>query len=197
VPADPYKREVNPLLVVISGPSAVGKDRVIKRMQELGYPFSFLVTSTTRPRREGEIDGVDYHFLSEEQFTGMVEQGEFLEHAVVYGQHKGVAKMHARQALAGGQDVIMRVDVQGAATVRRIVPQAVLVIIGRLKKRGTESAEELALRVSMVREEMKRLDEFDYVVVNANGKLDEAVRQIACIIRAEKCRVHQRPKVEL
>lgn len=203
---DPYDREVNPLLVVISGPSAVGKDSVVRRMQELGHPFRFLVTTTTRPKREGEVNGVDYHFFSEDVFLRMIEGEEFLENAVVYGQHKGILKTHAREALAIGQDVIVRVDVQGATTVHGLVPQAVLVflttaseeeLVVRLRRRGTESETELDLRIRMAREEMKRRDEFDYVVVNADGMLDDAVEQIVSIIRAEKCRVRQRPRVEL
>ena len=203
---DPYERKVNPLLVVISGASAVGKDTVIRRMEELGHPFCFVVTATTRHRREGEIDGRDYLFLTEYEFLRMIKQNEFLEHALVYGQYKGIPKVHVRDALAGGQDVIMRVDVQGAATIRHLVPQAVLIflitsseeeLIGRLKRRGTESMEDLSLRMKTIREEMKRREEFDYIVVNADGMLDDAVEQIVCIIRAEKCRVQQRPKVEL
>ena len=136
----------------------------------------------------------------------MIDEGEFLEHALVYGQYKGVPKAHAREALAVGQDVIMRVDVQGAATVRRLVPQAVLVflltaseeeLVGRLKRRGTESATELDVRINMLRAEVARSSEFDYIVVNRDGKLDEAVEQIVSIVRAEKCRVCQRPKVVL
>jgi len=206
VTEDPYERKVNPLLVVISGASAVGKDAVIRRMDELGHPFCFVVTATTRQRREGEIDGRDYLFLTEYEFLRMIKQNEFLEHALVYGHYKGIPKLHVRNALAGGQDVIMRVDVQGAATIRHLVPQAVLIflttsseeeLIGRLKTRGTESMEELSLRMKMIREEMKRRKEFDYIVVNADGMLDDTVEQIVCIIRAEKCRVQQRPKVEL
>ena len=202
----PFERDVNPLLVVISGPSAAGKDSVIRRMQELGHPFRFLVTATTRPKREGETDGVDYYFLSESEFQRMIDEGEFLEYALVYGQYKGVPKVHARDALAAGQDVVMRVDVQGAATVRRLIPQAVLVflltaseeeLVERLRRRGTESSEELNLRIDMLREEVARSNEFDYIVVNPNGKLDEAVEQIVSIVRAEKCRVRQRPKVVL
>ena len=202
----PFERDVNPLLVVISGPSAAGKDSVIRRMQELGHAFRFLVTATTRPKRDSETEGVDYHFLSESEFQRMIDEGEFLEYAVVYGQYKGVPKAQAREALAAGQDVVMRVDVQGAATVRRLVPQAVLVflltpseeeLVERLRRRGTESLEELDLRIDMLREEVARSKEFDYIVVNPNGKLDEAVEQIVSIVQAEKCRVHQRPKVVL
>jgi guanylate kinase len=197
----PFWDQPNPLLVVISGPSGVGKDAVIKRMKELGYPFHFVVTATTRPPREGEIQGVDYIFVSEDQFLDWIGQGELLEHALVYGEYKGVPKGQIRRALASGQDVLMRVDVQGAATVRSIIPDAVLIflvagseeeLLTRLRKRGTESNEALQRRIATLREEMERVPEFDYVVVNRDGQLDRAVEKIAAIIVAEKCRTEQR-----
>jgi len=200
-----YHIEPNPLLVVISGPSGVGKDATLKRMEELGYPFHFVVTATTRPRRPNEVDGVDYHFISEREFTAMLEKDELLEHAIVYGQHKGIPRKQVREALASGKDVIMRIDVQGAATIRRLVPEAVFIfltasseeeLIRRLKKRRTETAEGLERRIATARGEMKRLDEFDYVVVNRDGHLDDTVKTIAAIITAEKCKVKQR-KIEL
>jgi guanylate kinase len=174
-------------------------------MEELGYPFHFVVTATTRPRRPTEVDGVDYHFVSEQEFAEMLEKDELLEHALVYGQHKGIPKKQVREALASGKDVIMRLDIQGAATIRRIVPQAVLVfltasseeeLIHRLKTRETETPEGLERRIATAREEVKRLDEFDYVVVNRDGHLDETVETIAAIITAERCKVKQR-KIEL
>jgi guanylate kinase len=197
----PYLGDPNPLLVVVSGPSAVGKDSVIKRMKELNYPFHFVVTATTRPPREGEQHGEDYFFLSEEEFLRLLDEGELLEHALVYGQHKGIPKDQIRRALASGKDVMMRIDVQGAATVHSLLPDAILIfliagseeeLIGRLRKRGTETAESLARRIATVREEMERLAEFDYVVVNRDGELDCAVEKIAAIITAEKCRTRQR-----
>ncbi len=196
-----FWEQPNPLLVVISGPSGVGKDAVIKRMKELGYPFHFVVTATTRPPREDEVQGVDYIFVSEDQFLEWIGQGELLEHALVYGEYKGVPKGQIRRALASGQDVVMRVDVQGAATVRSIMPDAILVflvagseeeLLARLRKRGTESDEALQLRIATLREEMDRVLEFDYVVVNRDGQLDRAVEKIAAIITAEKCRTQQR-----
>ena len=202
---DLYSLEPQPLLVVLSGPSGAGKDAVLKRMKELGYPFHFVVTVTTRPKRPGEVDGVDYYFISEEEFAQMLARGELLEHAVVYGQHKGIPKRQVREALASGKDVILRIDVQGAATIRKLVPEAVLIfltassekeLLRRLKRRKTETPEELKRRIATVREEMKRLPEFDYVVVNRDGALDEAVKTIAAIITAEKCRVKQR-KIEI
>lgn len=200
-----YHIKPNPLLVVISGPSGVGKDATVKRMSKLGYPFHFVVTATTRPRRPNEVNGVDYHFISEQEFTEMLEKDELLEHAIVYGQHKGIPKKQVREALASGKDVIMRIDVQGAATIRNLVPEAVFIfltasseeeLIHRLKTRKTETPEGLKRRIATAQEEMKRLDEFDYVVVNRDNHLDETVKTIAAIITAEKCKVKQR-KIEL
>lgn len=201
---DPYHIQSQPLLVVISGPSGAGKDAVIKRMKELGYPLHFVVTATTRPKRANEVNSVDYYFVSEEKFAEMLERGELLEHAIVYGQHKGIPKKQVRDALAGGKDVIMRIDVQGAATIRKLVPGAVLIfltapledLIRRLRKRHTETPEGLKRRLATARKEIERLPEFDYVVVNRDGELDEAVKKIAAIISAEKCRVKQR-RIEL
>lgn len=193
--------ESSPLLIVLSGPSGVGKDSVRKQMEELGCPVHFVVTATDRTRREEEIDGVDYHFLSTEEFERMIEEGEFLEHAIVYGQHKGIPKESVRQALAQGEDVFLRIDVQGARTIKEIAPEALLIflsafsmreLIKRLKERKTESAEEMMDRVATVQREMRYLPEFDYVVINREGRLGEAVEEIMAIIRAEKCRVHPR-----
>jgi len=206
-PAEPnlYHFESSPLLVVISGPSGVGKDAAVQRMEELGYPVHFVVTATTRSRRPTEVDGVDYHFVSEQEFAEMLEKDELLEHALVYGQHKGIPKKQVREALESGKDVIMRLDVQGAATIRHIVPQAVLIfltasseeeLIRRLKARKTETSESLKRRIATAREEMKRLDEFDYVVANCDNRLNETVETIAAIITAEKCKVKHR-KIEL
>jgi len=190
-----------PLLIVISGPAGVGKDSVLRRMKELGYPFHFVVTATDRPPRPGEVHGVDYFFLSTEEFLRLEREGELLEHAVVYGEHKGVPKQQVRDAFASGKDVIMRVDVQGAATIRRLAPEAVLIfltaeskdeLVRRLKGRGTETPEKLAERVGKIEWEMSRMQEFDYVVVNREGELDRTVAQIAAIVEAEHCRVHPR-----
>lgn len=198
---DAYNPIPSPLLVVISGPSGVGKDVTLKRMQEKGYPFHFVVTSTDRPRRPGEVDGVDYIFVSTAEFERMIEHDELLEHAVVYGQNKGVSKAQVNQALESGQDVVMRLDVQGAATIRKLAPDAVLIfltteseeeLVARLIARRTEPAEALRTRIENARQEMKRIDEFDYIVVNRDGQLENTVETIMSIITAEKCRVRQR-----
>lgn len=190
-----------PLLVVISGPSGVGKDAVLARMRERGYPFHFVVTMTTRPQRPAETHGVDYFFISEEEYDRLLTAGEFLEHAVVYGYRYGVPKGQVREAWARGQDVLMRVDVQGSATLKKLVPQAVFIFLVapsldelmlRLQNRKTEHGEDLERRMALARAEMEQLYEFDYVVVNPQGDLDDAVDQILAIIQAEKCRVRPR-----
>lgn len=194
----PYT-QFEPLLVVISGPSGVGKDSVIKAMKERDLPFYFVVTATTRTKREEELHGVDYFFITEEEFVSMIENDELLEYATVYEDYKGVPKAQVRQALESGKDVIMRVDVQGAASIREISPQACLVfltaqnedeLIERLKQRRTESPEGLHKRISTAREELQRIHEFDYVVLNRDSHLEEAVDTILAIIRAE----HHRSK---
>ena len=136
-----------PVLVVISGPSGVGKDATLQLMKENRYPFYFVVTATTRPRRASEVDGVDYHFVSVGDFAEMIELGELLEYAVVYGDYKGIPKKHVREALASGKDVIMRIDVQGAATIRRLVPNAVTIFL--TAESGAPPLREIAARLQI------------------------------------------------
>ncbi len=196
-----YHLASTPLLVVISGPSGVGKDSVLHALKEHGRPFHFVVTATTRAPRPGEVHGVDYFFVSLSEFEGLIQNGELIEHALVYGQYKGIPKEQVRAAMQSGQDVVMRLDVQGAATVRSLAPEAVLIFLtggseeelfNRLRLRSTESEEELQRRFEMVRQEMACMKDFDYVVVNREGELENAVAQILAIIEAEHCRVHQR-----
>jgi len=187
-----------PLLLVLSGPSGAGKDAVLTRLKELGLPLEFIVTVTTRPRRNSEKDNVDYHFISRESFQKMIEEKELLEWANVYGNWYGVPKQPVKQALDGGRDVLVKVDIQGATTIKKILPQAVFIfltppskkeLITRLKKRNTESASALALRLKTAEEEIEKLPMFDYVVVNKQGKIDRVVSEIKAIIVAEKLRV--------
>jgi guanylate kinase len=196
---DPYTHQ--PLLIVISGPAGVGKDAVVRRLKERGYPFHFVVTATDRSPRPGEVHGRDYFFLATGEFEAMIANDELLEHAFVYGQHKGVPKQQVREAMASGKDVVMRLDVQGAATVRRLAPEAVLIFLvagsdeeleQRLHKRRSDSPEQLRERIAAAREEMGRLSEFDYVVVNRDGELDRAVDDVLSIVRAEHRRVNPR-----
>lgn len=198
---DPYHIESHSLLVVISGPSGVGKDSVLNRMKELGLPFHFVVTMNSRPKRPAEIEGVDYHFVSVNQFVAMIEHDELLEHAVVYGDYKGIPRRQVKEALASGKDVLLRIDVQGAATIRRLVPQALLIFLmagseaelaQRLSERDTETPEQLQTRLAAAREEMNCKQDFDYVVINRADELDQTVRDVMSIIRAEHCRVQPR-----
>ena len=196
---NPNQKE--PLLVVISGPSGVGKDTVIQRMKERDLPFHFVVTATTRPPRPDEVHGVDYIFVSSDEFAEMIEMDELLEYAIVYNDYKGIPKEQVRQASASGKDVLMRIDVQGAATIRELSPEAVLIflttqdedeLVNRLKARKSETPEGLNLRIATARQELKRIDEFDYVVVNREDLLDETVDKILAIIQAEHQRVNPR-----
>jgi guanylate kinase len=196
-----FKLPRSPLLVVLSGPSGSGKDAVLSRMKQLHYPLEYIVTVTTRPRRARERDNVDYHFVSSEQFQEMVENEELLERANVYGNWYGVPKQPIKQALDRGQDIIVKVDIQGAATIRKNLPQALFIFLMppsleeltlRLRQRHTESPFDLALRLKTAEEEIKQLPLFDYVVLNHRDDIDRAVSDIKAIITAEKCRVAPR-----
>ena len=188
----------HPLVVVISGLSGVGKDVVLKGMREQGYIFHRVVTVTTRSPRPGEVEGVDYRFVSEDQYEAMMERGELLEHAVVYGRRYGVPEREIREPLERGRDAVLRIDVQGAKTIKEKMPQAVLIFLTassmeelkrRLIGRGKDSPEEMERRMNRAREEMGYLPKFDYLVVNRDGRLDDAVRQVMAIVTAEKHRV--------
>ena len=191
-----------PVLVVLSGPSGVGKDATLQAMQQRDTAFYFVVTATTRPKRPAEVDGVDYHFVSVSEFAEMIDNNELLEYAIVYNDYKGIPKKHVRAALESGKDVIMRIDVQGAATVRRLIPGAITIfltaesedtLVSRLQERKTETAENLKMRIATARQELKRYTEFDYVVVNYEDRLDETVDRVMSIITAEKSRVDWQP----
>jgi guanylate kinase len=196
---NPFHRQ--PLLIVISGPSGVGKDTVIQRMKERKLPFHFVVTATTRPPRPNETNGVDYFFVSHDEFAEMINQGELLEYAIVYNDYKGIPKQQVRQALESGKDVVMRIDVQGAATIRELSSDALMIflttqdeqeMIRRLSARKTETPEGLNLRIATARQELKRIVEFDYVVINREDQLDDAVDTILAIIQSEHHRVTPR-----
>jgi guanylate kinase len=190
-----------PLLVVLSGPSGVGKDTVLSGLKKLGYSFEHIITVTTRPQRTKERNNVDYHFISTEKFQDMISEGKLLEWANVYGNWYGVPKEPVKQALDSGQDVIVKTDVQGADTIKKTVPEAILIFLItpsmeeldiRLKQRHTESSFDFALRTKIAGEEMKQLPLFDYIVVNKQDEIAQAVSDIKAIIKAEKCRVNSR-----
>jgi guanylate kinase len=190
-----------PLLIVLSGPSGVGKDAVLHHLKKSSLSFKFVTTMTTRPRRHTEKDEVDYHFIGRDEFEKLLKNNELLESANVYGNWYGVPKEPIRHALKQGNDIIVKVDVQGAATIKKLAPQAVFIFLmppsideltTRLKQRYTESAESLALRLHACEHEMEQISNFDYVVINHHNQIESAVNEISAIITAEKCRVQQR-----
>ncbi|MBF6600679.1 MAG: guanylate kinase [Dehalococcoidia bacterium] len=186
-----------PLLVVLSGPSGVGKDAVLDELAHRGLRFHRVITCTTRPPREAERDGVDYHFVTEAQFDALIAAGGLLEHAVVYGHRSGVPRQQVLDELAAGRDVVVRTDVQGAASIRRLMPGAVLIFLApasfadleaRIRGRGSDEEAQIERRLAAARGEMARQGEFEYVVVNAPGRLEDAAAGIEAILEAERAR---------
>ncbi len=189
-----------PLLVIITGPSGVGKDSVLNRLKVLKRPYHFAVTATTRPPRPDENDGVDYFFLADPQYDDMLARDEFLEHATVYAHRYGVPKPPIREALTAAKDVLMRTDVQGARYIKSICPAALTVFVlppswdeleWRLRSRATDSAEQLDLRLRTARDELADADEFDHTVVNDD--LNACVDEIERILAAERSRPGREP----
>jgi len=190
-----------PILIVLSGPSGVGKDAVLQSLRKRRFPIHIVVTATSREPRPEEINGVDYIFVSQTHFEEMITNDELLEHALVYHQYKGIPKSQVRQALASGKDVILRVDVQGAARIRSLCPDAIMIFLlpsnapewfKRLRDRRSETEESLKLRIETARIELEQLGLFDYVVVNAEDQLENAVDTIIAIIDAEHHRIPPR-----
>ncbi len=188
-------------MMVLSGPSGVGKDAVLSRIRDLHYDQHIVVTATTRPMRPMETDGIDYIFLDQAAFDKKVTDDEFLEWAEVYGNFYGVPKDQVRDAISQGRDVIIKADVQGAATIKALNPYGVFVFLAppsfvelerRLTIRKTEAQIDFDRRLKTAREEMERLPLFDYVVVNSDGALDEAVAALESIIQAERWRYPRR-----
>jgi guanylate kinase len=189
-----------PRLFVISGPSGVGKDTVIERLRDLFPDVHFAVTATTRPRRPGEIDGIHYYFLDGETFRTREADGEFIETAEVYHYRYGVPRTPVRHALTRGQDVIVKVDVQGASSIRAIAPNATFIFLApesmtellrRLRSRKTEDPDVLMARFSAASRELLHAREFNYVVFNEVEQLTTALDVIQAIIEAERARTEQ------
>jgi guanylate kinase len=185
---------------IISGPSGVGKDSVIEKLRDVYPSAQYVVTATSRPMRDGEIDGVHYLFLERDDFERQIEAGEFIEHALVYGNLYGVPKRPIVEGLANGQQVIIKVDVKGAATLREritntasifLLPESMDALADRLQARKTETYDVLMKRFRTACEELARVGEFDYAVFNEAGRLDDALGNIVAIIEAERRRVHQ------
>ena len=187
----------NQLIVVVSGPSGVGKDSVVRRMLQRDRNLMFAVTTNTRSMREGEIEGKDYYFVSKSEFERMITAGEFLEHALVYGDHKGVTKTSINRAIDSGRDVLLRVDVQGAATIKAIYEKAILFflvseskeqLLGRLEGRRSETSESMKERTATSVEEYTQKDIFHHIVVNKKNDLDGTVDIILETINLERKR---------
>ncbi|HQV68461.1 MAG TPA: guanylate kinase [Thermoflexales bacterium] len=197
-----YSVPDHPLLVIISGPSGVGKDTMLECIRDFGSDFAFVVTMTTRPKRATEADGVDYFFVSHSTFQQMIADDELLEYSLVYGDYKGIPKNQVRKAFDSGKDVMMRIDVQGAEKIRKIAPNVITIflmpeseaeLVRRLTERKSETPDNLRRRINTAREEMKRRFEFDYIVVNRRDETTEAMDEILAVIKAEHCRVGRQP----
>lgn len=194
----PLVPPAKPVVVVISGPSGVGKDSVLNRLREKREDLYFVVTATSRERRPAEVEGKDYFFVSKAQFEAWIADDQLLEHALVYNEWKGIPRQQVDQALAAGTNVVLRIDVQGAATIRKLMPEAILIfvaaeseatLVGRLAGRKTEPLEKMKVRVQTATQEMEEMKKFDYVVVNREGGLDRCADAIGSIIDAEMSKV--------
>jgi guanylate kinase len=202
-PASTEADSANPMLVIISGPSGVGKDTIIEALQERGHrpEYHYVVTCTTRSRRPGEIDGVSYNFVSPVEFAALRDAGQLLEANEVHGNWYGTPRAGVRDALSDGRHAILKIDVQGARVVKSCVPEALLIfvvppsldtLVEHLKARRTESAEQLELRQRNAAIELARKDDYDYVVVNEEGRVDHTAKAIEEIIDQEERRGSRR-----
>ena len=192
------------LLFVISGPAGTGKGTVIKHLLETGE-FFYSVSATTRAPRPGEEHGVNYYFVSREEFEAKIAAGDMLEYAEYVGNYYGTPKSAVENALDAGKNVILEIETKGALQVRKIMPEAVLIFIlppdietlrARLTGRGTESAEVIETRMAQVQREVALLCEYDYAIVNENGKSEEAAKAIMGIAAAEKLRASRNAELK-
>ena len=204
---DPVEGAPGAQLIIISGPSGVGKDTIIDALRERPHdpPHHYVVTCTTRAPRPGEIEGVSYHFFDRERFLALRDAGGLLEANEVHGNWYGTPRSEVRRALAAGQDVILKIDVQGAQQVKERVAEALLVFVvppslealfGRLRSRATETADELELRQRNAAIELARQEDYDHVVVNETGQVERTAETIDAII-AETHRLHPTRRVSV
>jgi len=186
-------------MVVISGPSGVGKDSVLRALKNSALPIQHVVTVNTRAPRPDEAEGVDYFFVSREKFEEMIAHDEFIEYSKVYDDYKGVPKSQIRGALESGKDVVLRLDVQGAEKIKKIYPQAILIFLlpscqedwyKRLGGRRLSNEKDLDTRIATVKDELVKALDFDYLVVNEQNQLSKTIHLIEAIITSE----HQRAK---
>ena len=195
------------MLVIISGPSGVGKDTIIDALRRRHHDpeYHYVVTCTTRAKRPGEVNGIDYHFLDRATFATRRRAGEFLEANDVHGNWYGTPRTQVREALGEGRDVILKIDVQGAQVVKEKVPGALLIFLippsledlfQRLRSRATETADELELRQQNAAIELARQEDYDYVVTNETGQVERTAERIDQII-ADEHRLHPDRRVEV
>jgi len=196
-----FLRVPQPLLIVISGPSGVGKNTLVKRMKEQGLPFHFISPVTTRQPQQGESQDKDYIFTSKDEFTRMIEKDQLLEYRNIYGDYEGTLKQQIRDGVQIGKNVILCLDVKSAEALKRYLPEAVLIFITTeseeelrnfLMQRKAYSEDEILLRLAAARQENTRMNNFDFIVVNHNGQLDFTLKAITKIISAEHLRANPR-----
>lgn len=179
---------------VISGLSGAGKDSVVDGLKQAGLDYTRVITTTTRAMRSSESPGKPYYFVSKDEFKKMISKDEFFEWAMVYNDYYGNTKEAVKQALLTDKPVILRIDAQGAATIKKKRPEAKVIFLtagsvgeikDRLEKRGEDSLEEIKLRLSEIKKEMKTLDQWDYVIANKKGQLKKTIIQVKQIIKKE------------
>lgn len=192
------------IILVVSGPAGSGKGTVNRVLRNSG-DFEFSVSRTTRKPRPGEVDGSDYFFVSRTEFDECLKAGDFLEYNEYCGEFYGTPRSYTENVVAGGKNVILEIDVNGAEQVRRQCPEAVLVMLlppsfaeqeRRLRDRGTETEDKIIKRLKQTEKELRRLDLYDYIVYNATGEAEKAVADIRAIVRAERCARRRNPDAE-
>lgn len=183
------------LLFVVSAPAGCGKDTILEQLFKKTDTVGYSVSATTRAPREGEVDGVHYHFRTRDEFERMIKDGEVLEYTEYCGNYYGTPRKGVEDLLAEGKDVILKIEVEGAMNIKRIFPECCLVFIlppslaeleRRLRKRGTETEDKIILRTKQAKSELEFAKNYDYYIVN--GELEKAVDDLLAVIRAEKLR---------
>ena len=191
------------LMLVISGPAGSGKGTVNNHLLATG-DFVYSVSATTRAPRPGEVNGKNYHFISREEFESRIKAGDMLEYTEYCTNFYGTPKKEAEEVLASGKNLILEIEVEGAANVKAKYPDAVLILLlppsfeiqeKRLRNRGTETEEKILLRLARTKEELKSADIYDYVVYNHDGRDTEAAEEIMSIVRSERCAMKRNPDV--